>query len=156
MLERTFALANVGFADLQSRALLPPGLSMTSSTSRRSLPGDIADFTLTLDTRTLPTGPYSGAVTLRTSDPAHPLYTVQVSGEIQAASGDAYARTVTDRPLDVEVWVPGNRNQGEWITFTQSRSIRRMGRRSTVWASTPPTSVQGRRLTICLATAVTV
>ncbi|MCL4826494.1 MAG: hypothetical protein KJZ95_03950 [Caldilinea sp.] len=117
ILERTFALANVGFADLQSRALLPTGLTMTSSTSRRSLPGDIADFTLTLDTRTLPTGAYSGTVTLRTSDPAHPLYTVQVSGVIQAASGDAYARTVTDRPLDVEVWVPGNRTQGQWITF---------------------------------------
>ncbi|MBX2998770.1 MAG: hypothetical protein KF893_09700 [Caldilineaceae bacterium] len=117
VLQRTVSLASVGDMDLLGYVHGAPGLSVSQTGSKPLGIGDVATYQLTLDTRTLPTGPYSGTVTLRTSDPAHPLYTVQVSGEIQAASGDAYARTVTDRPLDVEVWVPGNRAQGEWITF---------------------------------------
>src|SRR5690606_19143642 len=89
-----------------------------ASSSQPLGPGDVVTYQLTLDTRTLSPGPYTGSITLRTSDPANPLYTVQVSGTIASASGDAYARTVTDRPLDVEVWVPGDHEAGDWITFT--------------------------------------
>jgi murein DD-endopeptidase MepM/ murein hydrolase activator NlpD len=118
ILERTFALANVGYADLHSRLLLPDGLSIVNTTSRRSLPGEIADFALSLDTRALPTGPYNGTVTLRTSDPTHPTFTVQVSGTIDPITGDAYSRKIVeDRPLDVEVWVSGDHSQGAWISL---------------------------------------
>ncbi len=120
VLNQRVSLASVGALDLLGYVAGSPGLSVTQTGSKPLSLGDVATYELTLDTRTLPTGPYTGTVTLRTSDPAHPLYTVQVNGTIEPLTGDAYARTVVDRPLDVEVWVVGDHSQGDWITYTHA------------------------------------
>lgn len=114
VLEHNLSVANTGFSRLYTYAAGPDGIQMTPSGISLVNAGDVAHYQLILDTRTVnPTGPYSGTVTLRTSDPAQPVYSVQVSGTIAPLVGDAYARRIVDRPLDVEVWVPGDHNQGE-------------------------------------------
>ena len=117
VLERTFTVANIGFADLQSRLSVPAGMTILNATSQSNQPGDLTTIQLALDTRVLATGSYSGVITLRTSDPAHPTYTIDVTGVIEPVVGDAYARPVVDRPLDVEVWVPGIHDRGDWVQF---------------------------------------
>ncbi|MBP8121258.1 MAG: hypothetical protein KAZ26_01415 [Caldilineaceae bacterium] len=117
---REVSVASVGATDLSTYVTGTSGLSVSQAGSKPLGLGDVATYELTLDTRILPTGPYAGTVTLRTSDPTHPLYTVQVSGTIDPLVGDAYARKIMDHPLDVEVWVPGIHSQGEWITYTHS------------------------------------
>ncbi|MEZ4730150.1 MAG: hypothetical protein R3E79_23720 [Caldilineaceae bacterium] len=72
VLERSFTIANIGFADLQSRLSVPMEVTIQNTTGQSNQPGDLTTVQLALDTRTLPTGPYSGVITLRTSDPAHP------------------------------------------------------------------------------------
>jgi hypothetical protein len=118
VLHRTVSLASVGDLDLLGYVTGSPGLSVSQTGSKPLNLGDLATYDLTLDTRVLSAGPYTGTVTLRTSDPTHPLYTIGVTGVIEPLNGDAYARPVVDRPLDVEVWVAGERTTGEWITFT--------------------------------------
>ncbi|MEZ4730151.1 MAG: hypothetical protein R3E79_23725 [Caldilineaceae bacterium] len=49
-----------------------------------------------------------------------PTYASEVAGMIEPLVGDAYARTIVNRPLDVEVWVPEKVILREWITFTHS------------------------------------
>ncbi|MBP7962824.1 MAG: hypothetical protein KBG20_18450 [Caldilineaceae bacterium] len=120
VLKRSVSIASIGDIDLLAYVTGAPGLSVSQTGSKPLGLGDLASYELSLDTRTLPTGPYTGTATLRTSDPARPLYTVQVTGEIAPLFGDAYARKVEDRPLDVEVWVDGSHSQGEWITYTHS------------------------------------
>jgi len=120
VLKRSVAIGSVGDVDLLAYVSGSPGLSISQTGSKPLGLGDLASYELSLDTRTLPTGPYAGTITLRTSDPTHPTFAVQVNGTIDPISGDAYVRKIVDRPLDVEVWVSGDHSQGEWVTFTHN------------------------------------
>lgn len=87
--------------------------------SHRTLrPGDVESYDLTLDTEGLPVGPYNTTLTLRTGDPANPGGTVLVTGEIVA--GTSVVQPVTDYPLYLDVAIPGEHSQGEWVSFAQN------------------------------------
>ena len=120
VLQKNFSVASIGALNLKTYLSPAPGVTISQVGSQQLGVGDIVSYMATLDTRTLPAGPYNQTIILRTSDPAHPTYTIDVTGVIAPVVGDAYARMVVDRPLDVEVWVPGSHNTGEWITFTHS------------------------------------
>lgn len=117
VLKRAVSIASVGNIDLLAYVNGSPGLSISQTGSKPLGLGDLASYALMLDTRVVPSGPYTGTVTLRTSDPVHPLYTVQVIGTVAPMIGDAYARSLTDRPLDAEIWVVGDRPSGASISF---------------------------------------
>lgn len=117
VLKRSVSIASVGDIDLLAYVSGAPGLSISQTGSKPLGLGDLASYALMLDTRVVPSGPYTGTVTLRTSDPVHPLYTVQVIGTVAPMIGDAYARSLTDRPLDAEIWVVGDRPSGASISF---------------------------------------
>lgn len=119
ILKHSLTLANTGFKDLALYVDGPPeiGLGSYSNHVWVSRP-DAAPYVLTLDTHGLPAGPYYATVTIRTSDPDVPSHTVQVSGTINDSTPNT--RTSEERPLDLQVTIPGNHSQGEWQVFTHA------------------------------------
>ena len=83
VLERAFTVANVGAADL-AVYLSGPG---TAQSYHRLAPGDMAAYTVTLDTLALSALPYSHTLTIRTSDPAAPTRTILISGTLVPPAG---------------------------------------------------------------------
>ncbi len=98
----------------------PSPISMLSTLASRLQPADTATYTVTVDTRTLPAGPYSRTLTIRTSDPARPLATLLVTGTINALSSAANAFDIANRPWDKRVLVYGNVAQYTPVDFTEN------------------------------------
>jgi hypothetical protein len=120
VLQKRFSVASTGALDLKTYLSAAPGVTIAQPGSQVLGISDVRTYVATLDTRTVAVGPYAQTITLRTNDPVQPLYTLNVTGQIEAVVGDAAVNPVVDRPLDVEVWVPGMHDRGEWIQFTHT------------------------------------
>ena len=117
ILHHTLDLANTGFRDLLAYVSGAAGLGVAQG-HRRLQPADVESYEITLDTRALPTGPYSDTITIRSSDPSNPYAVIQVTGVVTDTAPEASVRD--DRPLDLDVTIPGDHSIGEWINFTHS------------------------------------
>jgi len=115
-LEHTFSFANTGETGMFGYITSGPGLSIQGVNSRNLLPGDMENATVVLDTSALPIGRYDETITLRTSDVNNPTKTLRVTGMI-VAGNDPVVRSIPNRPLDLDVTIPGQHSDNEQITF---------------------------------------
>ena len=99
LLQRTFTLASVGYMDLLTYLGTISGMTVAGSTSRSLSPGDTATYTVTLNTQSLPVGPFAQEIKVRTSDPEHPEKTITIQGDVTAMPPDAPGGA-TLRPLE--------------------------------------------------------
>ncbi len=124
LLHADLVLANTGLASLRY-ALTGMGseLAVSGLAAGSLSPADARVFNLTLDTAGLPTGSYTATLTMRTSDPTAAAFTVNVTGTISPATGDATAYQVSAyRPWDQYVYVEGPKTLNQVITFTHTIS----------------------------------
>lgn len=119
LMQRQFTLASVGYGDLLTHLSNATGMSVAGPASKPLAPGDTAAYTVTLNTQSLPVGPYQQQLDVRTSDPAHPTKTITVRGNITPMPDDAPGGA-TIRPLDWTVNVPDGHNQVEWYEFAHT------------------------------------
>ena len=116
VLEHEITLANTGLALLQ--AYISGADAELASPYLTIPPATYQVFHLTLDTATLGTGAYNTNLTVRTSDPDHPEYTIVVTGYIEPLAAQALAQTADEnQPWNQLVYVPGPHNQNDTITF---------------------------------------
>jgi hypothetical protein len=118
VLNRAFTVANVGAADL-AVYLAAPG---SAQPYRRLPPGDMATYTITLDTLALPPLPLSRTLTIRTSDPAAVTRTIRISGTITPPSGPTAVFARPDRPWDRHVVVYGDVAENSSVYFSDFTS----------------------------------
>jgi len=90
VLKRSFDLANTGYLDLLTYVNAPTGVTLSQQGSRRVGPADVTTYEITLDTASMPVGPYDRNITIRSSDPENPLQTVRVLGTVTAAPCDGF------------------------------------------------------------------
>ena len=114
VLDRAFTVANLGTADL---ALYLSGAGASQSYHRLA-PGDMAAYTVTLDTLALSPSPFSHTLTMRTSDPATPVRTILISGTLVAPDMPAAVFAVPDRPWDRRVVVFGSVAENTPVYFS--------------------------------------
>ncbi len=117
LMQRQFTLASVGYGDLLTHLSDATGISVAGPASEPLVPGDTAAYTVTLNTQYLPVGAFTETLEVRTDDPANPMKTITISGEVTPMPEDAPGG-VTIRPLDMPVTVSGN--QGDWVEFTHT------------------------------------
>jgi len=118
VLKRTFDLANTGYLNLLSYVNAPAGMTLSKQGSRSVGPADVTTYEIALETSTLPIGPYSETITIRSSDPAIPTQTVYIVGEIVTGTPDTPVGQL-QRRLDVSVPLASG-TQGQWIEFTHT------------------------------------
>lgn len=118
VLKHSFDLANTGYLDLLTYVNAPVGVTLSQQGSRRVGPADVTTYEITVDTSSLPVGPYGTTIMLRSSDPAMPTQAVNLTGNITAATPDIPVGTL-QRPLDWPVSVSSG-NQGDWIQYTHT------------------------------------
>jgi Domain of unknown function DUF11/CARDB len=134
VLDRVFTVANVGAADL-AVYLSEPGAAQPY---RRLAPGDMAAYTVTLDTLALSPLPYSHTLTIRTSDPAAPTRTILIYGTLVPPAGGtpspsadvaggiesrtAAVFAVPERPWDRRVVVYGSVAENTSVYFSDLSS----------------------------------
>jgi hypothetical protein len=119
VLNRAFTVANVGAADL-AVYLSGPG---TAQPYRRLAPGDMAAYTVTVDTLALPPLPYSNTLSIRTSDPAAPTRTIRIAGTIAAPAGPTSVFARPDRPWDRRLVVYGNAAENTPVYFSDITAL---------------------------------
>lgn len=119
LLEQPFALASVGYLDLLAYLGNASGLTIDGPAATAIAPGDVAIYTVQLNTEAMPVGPYEATIPVRTSDPQNPTATLTIRGTITAMPGDAPGGIVI-RPLDVDAVITGAHSQGEWVEFTHT------------------------------------
>jgi len=90
VLERAFTVANAGPADLAVYL----SLAGAGQSYHRLAPGDMASYTVTLDTLALSPAPYSHTLTIRTSDPAAPARNILISGTLVLPAGGTPCRSL--------------------------------------------------------------
>ena len=117
LLQHRFHLASTGFRDLLTYLGETDGISVEGPASAPLSPADMATYTVTVDTLALPTGAFSAAIPVRTSDPARPIQTLTIQGNITAGTPDSGPGGEV-RPLDYAAAISGDHNQGEWVEFT--------------------------------------
>jgi hypothetical protein len=119
VLEHSLALANTGLTTLRAWvAKGEPAALQEAAMSLNVFPADVLTVPLTLDTGGLPTGTFSQTLTVRTSDPYNPEFTLQMTGVITGTSPDTQINA--QRPLDLDLTIPGDHDIHEWITFTHT------------------------------------
>jgi hypothetical protein len=119
MLRRDFTFANTGQRDLLTYVSAPTGISVSQLGSQHVGPADVTTYDIHLNTVDLPVGTYNETITIRTSDPEHPIRMVQVTGTITEAVPDTDPGS-TQRPLDWDAYISGDHSQGEWVEFTHN------------------------------------
>ena len=119
LLQHPITLASVGFQDLVTYVDNTPGVSVAGPTFKPLTPGDVATYTVNLNTDNLTPGPYSLTLPIRTSDPSAPTKTLSISGTITAAPADATGGA-TIRPLDYTASVSGPHAANDQVTITQT------------------------------------
>jgi len=90
VLKRSFNLANTGYLDLLTYVNAPTGVTLSQQGSRSVGPADVTTYEITLDTASMPVGPYDRNITIRSSDPENPLQTVRVLGTVTGAACDGF------------------------------------------------------------------
>ncbi len=118
LLQRDFALANVGYYDMLTYVGGATGVSVTGPTATWIPTSDMAIYTVSLNTQDLPTGAFHSTILVRTSDPTHPTRTITIQGTITAMPPDTPGGA-TLHPLDVPVTLDGG-TQGVWVDYTHT------------------------------------
>ncbi len=119
LLEHPFALASVGYLDLLAYLGNAPGLSVDGPAATSISPGDVALYTVQLNSESLSVGAFEATIPVRTSDPQNPSARLTIRGTITPMPADAPGGAVL-RPLDVDAAIPGDHSAGEWVNFTHS------------------------------------
>ncbi|MGB5051468.1 MAG: CARDB domain-containing protein [Caldilineaceae bacterium] len=119
LIEHPFALASVGYLDLLAYLGNAPGLSVDGPAATSISPGDVALYTVQLNTESLPVGAFEATIPVRTSDPQNPAASLTIRGTITPMPADAPGGAVL-RPLDVDAAIPGDHAAGEWVTFSHN------------------------------------
>lgn len=119
LLQHQFALASIGYMDLLTYLGSAPGLTAIGPGESSILPGDVAIYTVQLNTEHLPVGPYEAVIPVRTSDAQNPVADLIVRGSVTAGPADVPGGAVL-RPLDVDAVISGNQSAGTWVEFTHN------------------------------------
>ncbi len=119
LLEHPFALASVGYLDLLAYLGNAPGLSVDGPAATSISPGDVALYTVQLNTESLAVGAFEATIPVRTSDPQNPSASLTIRGTITPMPADAPGGAVL-RPLDVDAAIAGDHAAGEWVNFTHN------------------------------------
>ncbi len=82
LIEHPFALASVGYLDLLAYLGNAPGLSVDGPAATAISPGDVALYTVQLNTESLPVGAFEETIPVRTSDPQNPTASLTIRGTI--------------------------------------------------------------------------
>lgn len=120
LLQSDMAIANTGFTPLEVYAR---GSDAAFATTQFAVaPASLQDIPLHLDTANLPLGPYTNTLTVRTSDPNNPTFSVPVTGDVIPGVPDTPPGSV-QHPLDRDVYISGDHSVGEWITYTVTDTL---------------------------------
>lgn len=115
LLHKEMPLANVGFVPLH---VLATGSDALNATPGSVGPAQFQKVELALDTALLPTGPYNGIVTVRTSDIHNPTININISGTIAPLTSGALAHGAGNtRPWNQYAYVPGPHYLNDIVTF---------------------------------------
>jgi uncharacterized repeat protein (TIGR01451 family) len=116
LLKKEISLGNTGLANLSVYA--NSGGIQSDTNWLNIQPGSFSTLYLSLDTASLPVGPYTSPILLRTNDIAHPTLTINVMGTILALSGQALAQGLDAyRPWDQSVYIPGPHAVNDSVSF---------------------------------------
>lgn len=97
LIEHPFALASVGYLDLLAYLGNAPGLSVDGPAATSISPGDVALYTVQLNTESLSVGAYEATIPVRTSDPQNPAASLTIRGTITPGP-DVIWRTKASMP----------------------------------------------------------
>ncbi len=114
VVSKDIAIVSTGASDLRLGLGAHPAEISVAIPERSADPGMFRTIKLVLDSSTLPDGPYTASVEVRTNDVDEPIKTITVTGQINASSAMA---TQIDpmRPWDESIYIPGQRNENEII-----------------------------------------
>jgi hypothetical protein len=140
VLEHSIVLANVGERSMYSYITDAPGLRIRELPTRLLGAGATMAYVLELDTAAVESGSYNETMTISTSDPANPEYTVQIVGTITGEGGAPQVTTVAGFPLDRTVLVPGNRAAGDTVAIPTEDIVRDTRSLQPIWLSRYDTS----------------
>lgn len=102
------AFANTGFRNLSVWSGMGVPVPVAPSSSIHQLePGEMRIIPLSLDTSTLPIGPYNGSLTLRTNDPDNPIVEISITGTIVSPTDPVTASADPYSPLTENLYING-------------------------------------------------
>jgi hypothetical protein len=84
IMQRQFALANVGYMDLLTYLSSQPGITVSGPGQSQLLPADLAFYTISVNTDLQPVGPFERTISVRTSDVDSSQRTIIIRGTIVA------------------------------------------------------------------------
>lgn len=117
-------IANTGFGKLWAWSGIGAPLQVVQvSTIHQLEPGEMKVIPLSLDTSSLPLGPYIGSLTLRTNDPDNPTIEISITGTIVSPTDPVTASADPYQPLTEKVYVNGPLAANTIATFNNAAQV---------------------------------
>lgn len=124
IIQSDLVIANTGFSKLWAWSGTGAPAPVTLSSSIHQLePGEMEIIPLSLDTASLPLGPYNGSLTLRTNDPDNPIVEIGIIGTIVSPTDPVNASADPYHPLTESLNVNGPIAANTIATYSNAAEV---------------------------------